>query len=109
MGAAQGLPHTFCRVVAPGEPIQAALDHCPAGAAILLGAGNHTLECPLKIEREVHVFGRGEATLVMPRDAYAVICTAPHATLDGLAIRAASVGIQVCICENGRGSRPRPR
>ena len=71
--------------VAPGESLQAAVDRCPRGGAILLRPGTHT--GPVTIAKEVHVFGRGEATLQVPPDGPCIVCTAAVATLDRLLAR----------------------
>ena len=71
--------------VAPGASLQAAVNRCPAGGSILLRPGTHA--GPVIIAKEVHVFGRGEATLLVPPSGACVHCTAAVATLDGLAVR----------------------
>ena len=72
--------------VAPGASLQAAVDRCRPGGAILLRPGMHHVGF-VSIAREVHVFGRGEATLQVPRSGRALACTAAAATLDGLSVR----------------------
>ena len=55
----------FDVTVAPGEDVQAAIDRCPAGGCVLLLPGTHegTLVLWACANKEVHVFGRGRATL----------------------------------------------
>ena len=104
----------FDVTVAPGENVQAAVDRCPPGGCVLLLPGTHegplVLGPPLKEgeegnegggkekasgsggdalssppDKEVHVFGRGQAVL---RTSAGIVLssTAATATLDGLAI-----------------------
>ena len=77
---------TFDVTVSPGEPVQAAVNGCPAGGSVLLLPGIH--DGPLVIEagRVVHVFGRGQATL---RTSMGEVLTswAATATVDGLTLR----------------------
>ena len=75
----------FDETVAPGAPIQAALDRCREGGFILLQPGMHTLKERLLIAREVHVFGRGLARLRV-NSCDGIICSAAAATLDGLTV-----------------------
>ena len=97
----------FDVTVTPGEGVQAAVDRCPAGGSVMLLPGTH--EGPLVLgpravsglagqdgnavmtaEKEVHVFGRGRATL--QTEAWHVLkSTAEKATVDGLIIRQALV------------------
>ena len=81
----------FCMEISPGEDIQSALDACPAGGAVLLRRGVHALGSSIFLSRDVHVFGRGAATLRFGREAAeggcAVRSTAPRATIDGVLIR----------------------
>ena len=81
----------FCLEVGPGEELQAAVDRCPAGGAVLLRPGTYDRQLSLSIARDVHLFGRGAATLsVMDADPYyiaALKSTAPRASVVGLSLR----------------------
>ena len=79
-------PDAFDVTVAPGQPVQAAVDGCPADGCVLLLPGAHDGPLVLKAGKKVHVFGRGLATL---RAATGTVVTsdAAAATLDGLIIR----------------------
>ena len=79
----------FDEVVAPGGPIQAAIDRCREGGAILLKPGTYEPSETLVIAREVHVFGRGLARLRILHSFDACLCLAPTATLDGLILERA--------------------
>ena len=74
----------FDVTVIPGEGVQAAVDRCPPGGSVLLLPGLH--EGPLELLDEVHVFGRGKATL---RTAAGDVLSSwsDTATCDGLIIR----------------------
>ena len=76
----------FDVTVAPGQPVQAAVDACPAGGSVLLLPGTHDGPLVLLVGKVVHVFGRGLATL---RAATGTVVTSEAAasTLDGLVIR----------------------
>ena len=76
----------FDVTVAPGGDVQAAVTACPPGGCVLLLPGTHTGPLVLAAGKEVHVFGRGRATL---RTAVGVTVTsdAAAATCDGLVIR----------------------
>ena len=77
-------PDAYDVTVAPGQPVQAAVDACPAGGCVLLLPGTHVGPLVLTAGKEVHVFGRGLATL---RAAGTVVTSeAAVATLDGLII-----------------------
>ena len=54
---------TFDVTVPPGEAVQAAVDRCPPGGCVLLLPGMHDGPLALEASKEVHVFGRGRATL----------------------------------------------
>ena len=82
---------TFDVTVAPGEGVQAAVDRCPPGGCVLLLPGTH--EGPLTLRQEVHVFGRGLATLQSATRSVVVASAAAKATLDGLLIRREAGGI----------------
>ena len=82
----------FDVTVAPGEDVQAAIDHCPPGGCVLLLPGTHAGPLVLVVEKEVHVFGRGLATLQSATRSV-VASAAAKATLDGLLIRREAGGI----------------
>ena len=75
----------FAVEVSPGTSLQAAVRRCPIGGAILLRPGTHA--GPMTIAKEVHVFGRGEATLMATPSGTCILVSAPVATLDGLIVR----------------------
>ena len=77
---------TFHVVVRPGEPVQAAVDRCPRGGCVLLMPGTHEGPLVLAANKEVHVFGRGQATL-QTRSREVVTSKADKSTLDGLTLR----------------------
>ena len=56
-------PDAFDVTVAPGEGVQAAVNSCPPGGSVLLLPGTHEGTLVLPADKEVHVFGRGQATL----------------------------------------------
>ena len=72
--------------VPPGEDVQAAVDACPRGGCVLLLPGVHDGPLVLTADREVHVFGRGQAVLRMA-DGTVLTCEAAVATIDGLIVR----------------------
>ena len=123
----------FSARVAVGQCPQAAVDRVSAGGSILLLPGVHTLPATLRLDREVHVFGRGAAVLCLAEgvEGDVVSATAGSATLDGVHIRKgveASEGghfgvlvtdgrlrlqacdveslSQSCVCVRGAGSAP---
>ena len=75
----------FAVEVAPGASLQAAVDRCPSGGAILLRPGTH--KGSVIIRKEVHVFGRGEATIRAPPSGKCIGCDVAVVTLDGLKVR----------------------
>ena len=75
----------FAVVVTPGMSLQASVHRCPVGGAILLRPGTHA--GPVTIAKEVHVFGRGEATMKTPPSGTCIFVSAAVATLDGLLVR----------------------
>ena len=78
---------TFDVTVAPGEDMQAAVNRCPPGGCVLLLPGTHAGRFVLAAEKEVHVFGRGRATLRAASGKAVVTSEAAVATIDGLVIR----------------------
>ena len=56
-------PKRFFRVVRPGDDMQAALDRCPTGAAVLLLPGVYGTGATLTLRTDITVFGRGLATI----------------------------------------------
>ena len=79
-------PGSFDVAVAPGEPIQAAIDRCPPGGSVLLLPGTHEGPLVLPADKEVHVFGCGRATLGTAAGTV-VTSRSETATLDGLIVR----------------------
>ena len=78
---------TFAATVAPGEDVQAAVDACPRGGCVLLLPGTHAGPLVLTANQEVHLFGRGQATLRTSAGAGPVLSSmAERATVDGLII-----------------------
>ena len=77
---------TFDVTVAPGEDVQAAVDACPPGGSVLLLPGTHAGPLVLLADKEVHVFGRGHATLRTASGTAVVTSEAAVATCDGLVI-----------------------
>ena len=104
----------FDVTVAPGENVQAAVDRCPPGGCVLLLPGEHagplvlgpprkkrraggrggsgekasgsgSGALPSPVDKEVHVFGRGQAVL-RTSAGHVVSSTAAKGTLDGLTI-----------------------
>ena len=86
-GTAPVLPASFDVTVSPRESLQAAIDRCREGGNILLLPGAY--EGGVVLSKEVHLFGRGEATLrrASGEEGPVVTSTAPAATLDGLVVR----------------------
>ena len=72
--------------VAPGEDVQAAVDRCPPGGCVLLLPGMHAGPLVLVADKEVHVFGRGRATL-QTADGDVLVSSAATSTVDGLFLR----------------------
>jgi hypothetical protein len=58
---ADGLPQraTICATLAPGANIQAAIDACPAGQVVLLGAGTFTVSSTITLVKGVVLRGAG--------------------------------------------------
>ena len=80
-------PLNYDVMVSPGEPVQAAVDLCPNGGSVLLLPGIHN--GPLGLHgKEVHVFGRGLATLRV-FSGIALSSSSARATTDGLKIESA--------------------
>ena len=86
--------------VALGEDVQAAVDRCPSGGSVLLLPGAHKGplalgprvvkngegQLALSADKEVHVFGRGRATLWAATCSVLTSCAA-LATTEGLLLR----------------------
>ena len=88
---------TFDVTVAPGEPVQAAVDRCPPGGSVLLQPGMHAGRLVLAPDQEVHVFGRGRATLRVA-DGNVLTSSSAVATVDGLILRReAGGGNRYCV------------
>ena len=76
----------FNVTVAPGANVQVSVDACPPGGSVLLLPGVHEGPLVLSADQEVHVFGRGLATMrTISRSV--VLSEASKATIDGLIIR----------------------
>ena len=92
----------FDVIVAPGTNIQAAVDSCPRGGSVLLLPGTYEGQLFLFADQEVHVFGRGLATVW-----WAAGCVltswAAKATVDGLIVRLDASGINSASCVSIRG------
>ena len=85
-GTAPALPASFDVTVSPRESLQAAIDRCREGGSILLLPGVY--EGGVILSKEVHLYGRGEATLRRAAgEGHVITSTAPTATLDGLVVR----------------------
>ena len=76
----------FDVTVAPGEPVQAAVDRCPPGGCVLLLPGEHAGPVVLSPSKEVHVFGRGLAVL-STSTGEVLVSEAVTSTVDGLVIQ----------------------
>ena len=83
----------FDVTVAPGEGVQAAVDRCPRGGCVLLQPGVHAGPLVLTAGREVHVFGRGRATLRTTAGAVLTCQGGAKVTCDGLSLK--RVGLPV--------------
>ena len=78
----------FNVTVAPGANVQAAVDACPRGGCVLLLPGTHAGPLVLTADQEVHVFGRGLATLSLHAASGDLInSVAATSTIDGLILR----------------------
>ena len=76
----------FDVTVAPGANVQAAVDACPPGGCVLLLPGTYEGPLVLEADKEVHVFGRGRATL-RTAVGHVLMSRAAKATFDGLVVR----------------------
>ena len=81
----------FDVTVAPGEDVQAAVNACPPGGCVLLLPGTHAGPLALRADKEVHVFGRGQATL-RAANVDVLTSTASKSTVDGLLVRQEGTG-----------------
>ena len=77
---------TFDVTVAPGEDVQDAVDRCPLGGCVLLQPGRHEGHLVLAAGQEVHVFGRGQATLRSTTE-IVLKCEGASATVDGVSLK----------------------
>ena len=96
----------FDVTVAPGEGVQAAVDRCPRGGCVLLLPGTHEGPLTLRANQEVHVFGRGQATLRTAGEDVLSVDSA-IATVDGLTILQEATGNIVCAVVVLSGAAPR--
>ena len=78
---------TFDAVVAPGEPVQEAVDGCPPGGCVLLLPGTHSGPLVLTADKAVHVFGRGRATLRVVEGTALISDAGEGASVDGILLR----------------------
>ena len=76
----------FDVTVSPGEDVQAAVRRCPRGGSVLLRPGNHVGPVVLRPGNEVHIFGRGKATLSSASGSV-ITSSTDVSTIDGVAIR----------------------
>ena len=93
-------PGAFDVTVAPGEDVQAAINRCPAGGSVMLLPGTHKGPVELAADKEVHVFGRGQAVLLRANGT-TLTSFATKATIDGLLIRCQGNGNAVSIRGGG--------
>lgn len=75
----------FDVTVTPGMNVQAAVNSCPRGGCVLLLAGMHEGPLVLTADMNVHIFGRGEATLWYATGDV-ISSNATTSTLDGVII-----------------------
>ena len=83
----------FSVTVAPGEDVQAAVSRCPRGGCVLLLPGTHEGPLTLTADQEVHVFGRGQATL-RAEAGHVIASVASVSTVDGLVIRQEGIPVE---------------
>lgn len=76
-------PELFFVRVRPGEDVQAAVDRCPSGGAVLLEEGTHVSPAGIVLRTDARLFGRGLATL---RTEILVADTVGNASIDGLTV-----------------------
>ena len=79
-------PATFDVEVAPGWDVQAAVDACRPGGCVLLLPGKHKGPMVLRTGKDVHVFGRGRATL-QTAAGEVITSSSDASTIDGLIVR----------------------
>ena len=99
-------PASFDVKVAPNECLQVAVERCPPGGSVLLLPGRHRGPLVLVADREVHVFGRGQATLQAAFDVFTSY--AVRATADGLIVRqeeSSKPGLFDCVAIQGGALR----
>ena len=77
---------TFNVSVAPGQSVQEAVDRCPPDGCVLLLPGNHSGPLVLGGDKEVHVFGRGRATLASG-SGVCLTNMAARSTIDGVILK----------------------
>ena len=97
----------ICRPEEGGEGIQRAIDDCEEGGSILLREGVYHVMKMLRIDRSVHIFGRGRAELrgCMPRSSILVLATSDHpATLYRLRVNnlTQDYSYAICVASGGR-------
>src|SRR5690606_18196014 len=73
------------REVAPGEPLQAAVEAAQPGDVLRLLPGEHA--GPVVIDRALALIGEAGAALVGPGKGSVITLTAPDVRIEGLAIR----------------------
>ena len=66
--------------------LQAAVDGCPPGGCVLLLPGLHTGPLELAVDKKVHVFGQGRATMKTAAGSV-IVSKAASSTIDGVNIQ----------------------
>ena len=77
---------SFDATASPGDSLQNIVDGLRPSGTLLLLPGTYP-NCRLRIRQEVHIFGRGKATLEAASGGDCITLTAHAATLDQLSIR----------------------
>lgn len=99
---------TFDVTVAPGQSVQEAVDRCPPDGCVLLLPGNHSGPLVLGGDKDVHVFGRGRATLASAGAGVCLTSMAARSTIDGvilkqgIAIHDGGLRLQACNIFGGK-------
>ena len=87
----------FSVTVAPCDSFKDAVSVCPEGGTILLLPGKHSI-VPIRFPKSLHVFGRGEATLLSSTKSLhgGLVSLYNNVTLDGIIFEKANVGVIMC-------------